>query len=135
MATQATIGIMIATPGRKSLYRTLHSILYQNAPIEDVLVVGDGFHEPTAELVESVAAMGLPCRYVATEKTRDWGHSQLNYALKHVRGTYISYQDDDDCYLPRALTEMAKLVSEFETPRVLIGRVKTPRFGLQSSSS
>jgi hypothetical protein len=131
MATQATIGIMIATPGRKSLWRTLQSIAYQGAPVEDVLVVGDGFHKATAELVEVASStLKLPVRYVATEKTRDFGHSQLNYALQHVRGDYITYQDDDDCYVPRALTEMVKLVSEFRDPHPLIGRIKTPNLGL-----
>ena len=126
-----TLGIMISTPGRKSLWRTLHSIAYQGTAVEDVLVVGDGFHRPTAELVEAAGpALKLPVRYVATEKTRDWGHSQLNYALQHVRGDYVSYQDDDDIYCPRALTEMTKLISEFRVPMPLIGRIKTPNLGL-----
>ncbi len=125
-----TLGIFIATPGRRSLWRTLHSIAYQRAPVEDVLVVGDGFHEPTAELVESAqAVLGLPVRYIATRKTRDWGHTQQNYALQHVRGDYLIYQDDDDIFVPRALTEAARLADGLETPHPLIGRIKTPKLG------
>lgn len=130
MATKS-LGIFIATPGRKSLWKTLQSIAYQGAPIEDVLVVGDGFHRATAELVEvAVDALKLPVRYIATEKTRDWGHTQQNYALQHVRGDYLVYQDDDDVFVPRALTEMVKLVSEFRSPHPLVGRIKSPLFGL-----
>jgi len=126
-----TLGIFIATPGRKSLWNTLASIAYQGAPVEDVLVVGDGFHRPTAELVEVAAsALNLPARYVATEKTRDWGHTQQNYALKHVRGDYLIYQDDDDIFVPRALTEAARLVTEFHDPHPLVGRIKSPCLGL-----
>lgn len=126
-----TLGIFISTPGRRSLLRTLHSIAYQGAPVEDVLVVGDGYHPPTVELVEVAADLfNLPVRYVATQKTRDWGHSQQNYALKHVRGDYLIYQDDDDIFVPRALTEAAKLVNEFRDPHPLIGRIKSPNLGL-----
>jgi len=126
-----SLGIFIATPGRASLWKTLASIAYQGAPVEDVLVVGDGFHKATAELVEvASSALKLPVRYVATEKTRDWGHTQQNYALQHVKGDYLIYQDDDDIFVPRALTEAAKLVSEFRDPHPLVGRVKSPRLGL-----
>jgi hypothetical protein len=126
-----TLGIFISTPGRASLLRTLHSIAYQQAPVEDVLVVGDGYHAPTDELVSAAAeALGLPCRYIATRKTRDWGHTQQNFALKEVRGDYLVYQDDDDIFVPRALNEIARLVDAQDTPRPLIGRVKTPKLGL-----
>jgi len=126
-----SLGIFIATPGRASLWKTLYSIYYQKAHVEDVLVVGDGYHKPTAELVEFAAhALTLPVRYVATTKTRDYGHTQQNYALQHVRGDYLIYQDDDDIFLPRALTEAARLVNEFDKPKPLIGRVKSPRHGL-----
>jgi glycosyl transferase family 2 len=69
-------------------------------------------------------------RYIATTKTRDFGHTQQNYALKHVRGDYLIYQDDDDIFLPRALTEAAKLATEQRHPHPIIGRIKTPRLGL-----
>jgi glycosyltransferase involved in cell wall biosynthesis len=125
-----TLGIVISTPGRQSLSRTLASILYQKTGVEEVLVVGDGFHAATKELVEFYATLGLPCRYQATVKTRDWGHTQVNYGLRHVKGDYVTYQDDDDIYLPRAIEEMVRLVSDFTEPRPLLGRVKTPNFGL-----
>jgi len=125
-----TLGIVISTPGRRSLSRTLQSILYQRTGVEDVLVVGDGYHAPTDELVQAFAELGLPVRYQATEKTRDWGHSQINYGLAHVRGDYVTYQDDDDIYMPRALEEMVRLVTSLDPPRPLLGRVKTPIHGL-----
>lgn len=128
--TQPTIGVVIATPGRQSLAKTLASIHYQRENVEDVLVVGDGYSEPTRELVEYFATLGLPCRYQATEKTRDWGHSQINYGLQHVRGDYICYEDDDDIKLPRSFEEMSRLIAQFDEPMPLIGRVKTPQLGL-----
>lgn len=125
-----TLGIVISTPGRRSLARTLGSILYQHAGIEEVLVVGDGHNQPTKELVQFYADRGLPARYQATVKTRDWGHTQVNYGLRHVKGDYVTYQDDDDIYLPRALDEMVRMVNMQQTPIPILGRVKTPNFGL-----
>jgi glycosyltransferase involved in cell wall biosynthesis len=125
-----TLGIVISTPGRRSLARTLQSIHYQRGSVEDVLVVGDGFHGPSKELCAVFADLGLPVRYQATEQTRDWGHSQVNYGFAHVKGDYVTYQDDDDIYLPRALEEMSRLASELESPRPILGRVKTPNHGL-----
>lgn len=126
-----SLGIVISTPGRRSLARTLTSITYQKDHVEDVLVVGDGHDAATAELCEWFAeTRGLPVRYKATTRTRDWGHSQVNYGLQHVNGDYVTYQDDDDIYLPRALDEMAYLMDSMPVKQPLIGRVKTPAIGL-----
>lgn len=123
-----SIGVVIATPGRRSILRTLASISYQGIEEgDDVLVVGDGYHEPTAELV---SFLGAPFRYVATEKTRDWGHSQFNYGLKHVRGDWVTGQDDDDIFLPRAFDEIRSIVEGLKDPCPIIGRVVTPYLGI-----
>lgn len=123
-----TIGVVIATPGRRSLLRTINSIQYQGlVPGDDVLIVGDGFHQPTADLV---AAVGAPFRYVATEKTRDWGHSQQNYGLKQVGGDWLLLQDDDDVFLPRAFDEARNIISKMKEPKPLVGRVMTPYLGI-----
>lgn len=123
-----TIGVVIATPGRRSLLRTLNSIMMQGLePGDDVLVVGDGHHEPTKELVDM---MGSPFRYVATTKTRDWGHSQVNHGLKSVGGEWLMLQDDDDVFLPRAFDEARAIISKLDTPRPIIGRVMTPFLGI-----
>lgn len=122
-----TIGVVIATPGRASLYRTLRSILYQGLiPGDDILIVGDGYHKATKGLVE---AFGHPFRYVATKMTRDWGHSQLTWGLKRVGGDVVIYQDDDDIFLPRAFDEIRRLAARYPASPI-IGRVKTPAWGI-----
>lgn len=123
-----SIGVVIATPGRRSILRTINSLLYQGLePGDDVLVVGDGYHEPTDRLVTS---FGAPFRYVATKRTRDWGHSQVNYGLKRVGGDWVIIQDDDDVFLPRAFDEIRTIVAHLDEPKPLIGRVMTPYLGI-----
>ena len=126
--SRPSIGVVIATPGRASLLRTLNSIEHQGLiPGDDVIVVGDGYHQPTKELVE---LMGPPFRYVATTRTRDWGHSQVNYGLQKVGGDWVIIQDDDDVFLPRAFDEARTIIEKLESPRPIIGRVMTPYLGI-----
>ncbi len=123
-----SIGVVIATPGRASILRTLNSILYQGLePDDDVLIVGDGYHKATAELVEF---LGWPFRYVATEKTRTWGHDQINYGLKHVQGDWLLLQDDDDIFCPRAFDEARDIIMKLDSPRPVMGRVMSPYLGI-----
>lgn len=121
------IGIVIATPGRASLFRTLYSIAYQKEGIHDVLVVGDGPCPIAAEIVE---AFGPPFRYMEGPKTRDYGHTQLNLGFMEVRGEYLTYQDDDDIYVPRAFEEMCSIIRVFDEPHPFCGRIVTPKLGL-----
>lgn len=125
--SRPTIGVVIATPGRRSLFNTLRSIAYQGLePGDDILVVGDGHHQPTADLVK---AFGEPFRYVATRVTRTWGHDQQNYGLKMVKGDVLVLQDDDDIFAPRAFDEIRKLAARFPG-QPFLGRVLTPNLGL-----
>lgn len=106
----------------------MNSILYQGLiPGDEVLIVGDGYHEPTADLVEM---MGWPFKYVATRKTRDWGHSQQNYGLQHIGGDWLLLQDDDDIFLPRAFDEARDIIMKQDEPKPIIGRVMTPYLGI-----
>jgi hypothetical protein len=125
--SRPTIGVVIATPGRKSLYDTLLSIAYQGLEVgDDILIVGDGHHQPTADLVK---AFGEPFRYVATRATRTWGHDQQNHGLKLVKGDVLVLQDDDDIFAPRAFDEIRRLAARFPG-QAFLGRVKTPFLGL-----
>jgi len=125
--SRPTLGVVIPTPGRRSLLRTLNSIKAQGLePGDDILIVGDGFHKPTAAIVEM---MGAPFRYVATAQTRDWGHSQNNWGIQNVKGDWVIMQDDDDIFLPRAFDTMREVIAR-GGPRVIIGRVMTPYRGI-----
>lgn len=128
---EPTIGVFIATPGRASLLRTLYSISQQRLiPGDDILVVGDGYNEGTAEIVK---AFGPPFRYLFTPPTRDWGHTQANFGIEVIRGDYINIQDDDDIYAPRAFDEMREAIKQADGKPIL-ARVRTPHLGLLWSS-
>lgn len=118
-----TIGCVIPTPGRKSLWRTIQSITSQGLISgDDILVVGDGLHKPTQRMI---TAVGSPFRYIPTQKTRTWGHDQENYGLKIVGGDMVILQGDDDEFGPRAFEVMRSLAANYPGA-ALLGRIKTP---------
>lgn len=124
---EPTLGIMISTHGDRRLARTLHSIATQKLiPGDDIVVVGDGPQPWAKKLVES---FGPPFRYIYTKKTGDWGHTQMNAAIEHVRGDYITGQDHDDIYLPRAF-QCIREAAIISPNKPLLVRLKTPELGI-----
>ena len=124
----STLGIFIATHGDARLLRTLHSIMTQKLiPGDDIIIVGDGFHQWTADTVN---AMGAPFRYVPIQQTRDWGHTQGNYGIENVGGDYIMGQDHDDIYLPRAFEKLRAGILSSPPNQPLMVRVRTPELGI-----
>lgn len=127
METQPNIGVFIPTAGRKTIVRTLHSILTQRLlKGDDIVVIGDGYNAWTDKVVSD---LGPPFRYIAIPETKDWGHSQCNYGMQIVNGDVAVAQDDDDIFAPRAFEEIRQAAIEFpDTP--IMARVKTPFLGV-----
>lgn len=124
---QPTIGVFIPTPGRKSLARTLHSILTQRLIHGDqVVIIADGHDQWTQDLVRS---LGSPFEYYPTKQTRDWGHSQCNFGMQCLKTDIGVAQDDDDIFAPRAFEEIRKAVIDFPDSPIM-ARVKTPSWGI-----
>ena len=126
-----TIGVYIPTQGRESLLRTLQSITQQRLiPGDEVLVMGDGPVPAAKALCES---LGPPFRYLETEQTNDWGHSQNNIAVNGgMKPDLLLAQDDDDIYLPRAFESIRQLAADF--PNRLLGAHVLGRVGLTPSN-
>lgn len=115
-----TLGIVIPTAGRPTLAATLESIHGQDLiPDGDcVLVVGDTTDGPLPAVeatVRDYAARGLPVAYLAHAgpQGHDWGHSQVNAGQAALAGRtdYLLVQDDDDLYLPGALTTIRDIAA------------------------
>jgi hypothetical protein len=94
--------IIVPTCGRRSLGRTLESILGQ-ALIDgdEVLLITDG---PQPLAVEVFRASGLPGRCLEMPATRDFGAAQRNRGMDLATGDYLLFMDDDDVYAAGAFT-------------------------------
>jgi glycosyltransferase involved in cell wall biosynthesis len=121
---EVRLTITIPTLGRPSLYKTLHSIYLGGvSSLDKVIVVGDG---PQPEAVRIVGAFSdrLPIEYYETVERRViGGHPQRNFSMEFSTGTHLMFIDDDDAYVPGALTVVRKEVSKHDG-KVLIFRMR-----------
>ena len=108
---KSLVSIIIPTFCRpERLNDALRSVLGQNYPLKEVIVVSD--NEPggsdavlTADFVNKARAdyPNVEMIYIQHTHTRN-GAAARNTGLLHARGEYICFLDDDDIYLPGRLS-------------------------------
>jgi glycosyltransferase involved in cell wall biosynthesis len=95
MTLQSTVSIVIPTRDRpRLLKKAVESVLLQTHPVEQIVVVDDGSSAENAAQVDALA-----CAHPAIEIHRiaSQGVSAArNHGLKHARGEYVLFLDDDD---------------------------------------
>jgi hypothetical protein len=99
-----TISFIVPTSGREQLYRTIDSI--ETWPGDEILLVG----APELRLSERDFVRARPeIRVIDCAPGYDWGSTERNYVTPMARGSYLSFMDDDDEYVPgtRAVLETA----------------------------
>lgn len=113
------LSLIVPTCGRATLTATLRSILSQVEPTDQVIVISDGRNPATrrmvAEVVAATDAVVAP-EYVEHPRVRGPGGRLRNYALDHlVEGTHVAAIDDDDIYLPGALSLLREAATTVPT--------------------
>jgi glycosyltransferase involved in cell wall biosynthesis len=114
-----TLSVIIATLGRPTLTRMLDSIARQDLIVgnagDEVLVVGDGPQPSAAKCVKSInqECFGQPFRYLEGPLDHCFGNTQRNFGIRHARGDYIVFQDDDNVMLPGAFRAMRGAAEQF----------------------
>jgi glycosyltransferase involved in cell wall biosynthesis len=58
-----------------------------------------------------------------------WGHCQINEGMRHARGDYLVFIDDDDCFPDGALDAIRHAAAEQSSPRPLMFRFWSRRHG------
>jgi glycosyltransferase involved in cell wall biosynthesis len=107
-----SLTIILPTIGRLSLKASLDSISMQMGPHDQVFVIGDGQYPESRKLVDTY---GIRYAYFELPQGphRDWGARARNFALPLAKKGYISFMDDDDCYLPGAFAAIRRAIHEF----------------------
>lgn len=118
MSAAATIGLV--TPNlnyAKSLARTLDSVLGQNYPRLDYLVIDDGSTDGSREILERYQQRGL--RWEPGPQRGQY--PALNHGLARVAGDILGWINSDDILLPWTLRTVAEIFTAFPEVEWVMG--------------
>jgi len=102
MVSNALVSVVIAAYNAEAFISdTLKSILAQTYRNFEVIVVDDGSHDQTAEIVRSYAEIDDRIRLIQQENSGV--AASRNLAIQHSSGEYIAPIDADDIWYPKRL--------------------------------
>ena len=120
--------VVLPTVGRDGLERALLSIVRQDAPGVEILVVEDtlsGSVPHVRELAEQYGARYLP--HAGDEHC--WGHPQRNAGMHAATGRYLAWMADDDIYTAGAFETIQRAIAKQTEPYPLLFRVQMNQYG------
>ncbi|MEI9917926.1 MAG: glycosyltransferase family A protein [Bacteroidota bacterium] len=105
--------IVIPTYNRAALViATIHSILKQELPDFEIIVVDDGSNDDTETRISGIKD---PRLFFHRKENGERGAAR-NYGARIARGTYINFFDSDDLMYPNHLATAKKLIGEKNSP-------------------
>ncbi|MEH8230667.1 glycosyltransferase family 2 protein [Aeromonas veronii] len=114
------LSVIIPTCNRNNtLPRAIYSVLSQNVNGLEVIVVNDTNNPISNEILN--IAKSYPVIFV-TNPGKHGAASTRNYGVSIARGTYITFLDDDDMYLPGRLNNMWSVMTQDKYIMVSSGR-------------
>ncbi|MES2793934.1 MAG: glycosyltransferase family A protein [Planctomycetota bacterium] len=109
MCSMQSIGISIIIPtlGRATLQRALESVVPYLESNDEILVVADGVRHGAQAAVEQLNSRQI--RYFEHSTAGStFGNAQRNFAMHQAKGDYFAFLDDDDRFLPNALSSIRR---------------------------
>jgi len=102
------VSVVIPSYNRAAtLPRAIDSVLQQQRPVDEIIVVDDGSSDGTAEMLAGsypmVTLIQQPNRGVSAAR---------NQGIRHTRGEWIALLDSDDAWLPNRLTLQLEYVQQ-----------------------
>jgi glycosyltransferase involved in cell wall biosynthesis len=109
--------IIIVLDGERFIAEAIDSVLTQNGPSLELLVVDDGSRDRTVEVVRS---FGKRVRLLEHPGGVNLGMSaSRNVGIREARGEHVAFLDADDAWLPDKIREQAEILDgEPATPMV-----------------
>src|SRR3990172_6415995 len=112
--------VSIVTPSYnqgKYLERTIQSVLEQNYPNLEYIIIDGG---STDESVETIKKYERFLKYWVSEPDRGQSHA-INKGFKHATGDLLTWLNSDDIYMPGALHKLAELAADNPQASVFVG--------------
>ncbi len=112
--------IIIVLDGERFIADAIDSVLLQQGPSFELLVVDDGSRDRTAEIVRS---FGERARLLAHPGGANLGMSaSRNAGIAEARGEYVAFLDADDLWVAGKLEAQAAILDEEPATGVVYGR-------------
>ncbi len=109
MSSRPHFSVVLATYARgKHIKPTIESVLRQTYPDFELIVVGDGCTDETAEVVASFQSRGV--RWHNLEQNTGSQSSPNNLGIAKATGSWIAYIGHDDIWSPRHLDSLRTLI-------------------------
>ena len=107
-----TIGIACFN-AQDTIERVVRSAGVQTWPNTEVVVVDDGSSDASPSILERLAAGDSRLRVFRNDRNRGVAATR-NTILKHARGEFVAFFDDDDDSIPERLTEQYRRIVGYE---------------------
>ncbi|MGZ3787742.1 MAG: glycosyltransferase [Bacteriovorax sp.] len=112
------VSVIIPTYNRDYILdKSLDSVLMQDYPHFEIIVVDDGSTDHTSELMDKYVRQ-YPDKIKLVKKTNGGLVSARNEGLRHARGEFIAFQDSDDIWLQGKLSNQVNVLKKH--PEVVI---------------
>jgi len=118
--------VTIFLDAERFLAEAIESVLAQDYPTWELLLVDDGSTDASAAIARGYAARAPQrIRYVTHPGRRNLGMSaSRNLGLAHARGPLVAFLDADDVWLPHKLAEQVRLLGEHPRAAMVYGATR-----------
>ena len=111
MESQGLVSVIIPSYNRGHVIdKAVDSVLAQNYPALEILIIDDGSQDNTAKVIQEKFGTDSRIRYFA--KKNGGVSSARNLGMKESRGQYVAFLDSDDTWLPGKLSAQIRVLNQ-----------------------
>lgn len=115
------VSIIVPVYNRFNIKGTIDSILAQDYPNLEIIIVNDGSSEKNSMALESLINKYDNSRIIYLYQENKGPSAARNFGLKHSNGTYVCFFDSDDIMLPYRISHQVRSMLQDNSDFCLAG--------------
>ena len=104
--------VMPAYNAEKTIQKSVESVISQTFQDWELIVIDDGSHDDTANILSRLVEQDNRIRFFQNEKNRGVSYTR-NRAVLLANGEWIAFLDSDDLWMPNKLEKQLELSKKF----------------------